>query len=88
MEKEDRKNSGYRNRKKLVTFKFSLDPEEDGDLIYYLLGIKNKNKRGEWIAEAVRLYKIAETILKTTLKEELREAFKECFEKLKYKNKE
>jgi len=94
VEKEDRKNSRYRdrnrskdrNRRKPVTFKFSLDPEEDSDLIYYLLGIKNKNKRGEWIAEAVRLYKTAETTLKTTLKEELREAFEDCFEKLKYIN--
>jgi len=74
-------------KKKLVTFKFSLDPETDSDLIHYLLGIRNKIERGDWIAEAVRLYKTAETTLKTTLKEELRKAIKDCLEKLKYENK-
>lgn len=80
-----RKEVNCEENKKLITFKFSLDPEEESDLIYYLLSIKNKNKRGEWLTEAAKLYKTAETTLKSTLKDELLESFRECFEKLKNK---
>lgn len=46
-----------------VIFKFTLFKDEHPDLITYILGIKNKNKRREWLVNAVRLYKDLEVSL-------------------------
>mgnify|MGYP001772896069 CR=1 FL=1 len=73
--KEEKNNS--------IVFKFSLNPDKDYDILYYLKSITNKNKRGRWITEALKTYKMIETQLKTTCPEELRKELEKCLEELK-----
>ncbi len=75
-------------KEKNITFKFSLDPEKDIDIIYYIKSIKNKNMRGEWITEAVKTYKMIESTLKTLDREKIRKSLKDCLEKIKKEEEE
>ncbi|MCX8158612.1 MAG: hypothetical protein N3D73_03000 [Candidatus Diapherotrites archaeon] len=46
---------------KRITFKFSIDPSQNPDLVSYLLNISSKTKRGNWLLTAVNVFKTIET---------------------------
>lgn len=69
------------NKKKTVTFKFSLSTDKHSDLIIYLQNIKSKTKRGEWITNAVKIYKKLENALKTVDTEEIENFVETCIKK-------
>lgn len=74
---------GNTNREKSIVFKFSLNPSCDQDILYYLKSITNKNKRGRWIVEALKVYKMIESELKITQPEVIKAEIKNCLEELK-----
>lgn len=75
------------NKKKTVTFKFSLNTDKHSDLIIYLQNIKSKTKRGEWITNAVKIYKKLENALKTVDTEEIENFVETCIKNHTLKNK-
>ncbi|MEM2022057.1 MAG: hypothetical protein QXI31_00025 [Archaeoglobaceae archaeon] len=67
-------------------FKFSVDETSDNDIIYYLKSIKNKNTRGLWILNAIRLLKDLETNLRTTEFSQIKDVVEECIKNQKSKS--
>lgn len=67
-------------------FKFSVDETSDNDIIYYLKSIKNKNMRGLWILNAIRLLKDLETNLRTTEFSQIKDVVEECIKNQKSKS--
>lgn len=61
-----------------VVFKFSLHKTKDVELITYLRGILSKNKRGEWLANAARLYKNLEVFLGTVDYQDVKKFIEDC----------
>ncbi|MEM3423746.1 MAG: hypothetical protein QXE51_04200 [Nitrososphaeria archaeon] len=67
-------------------FKFSVDETSDNDVIYYLKSIRNKNMRGLWILNAIRLLKDLETNLRTTEFSQIKDVVEECIKNQKSKS--